>query len=126
MFGCSPPSDANGCRMLVRPFRTPIRKHNENGFPGGSNQCVMQGAAIHPDRSTPSAAMKTRTHLRSVGATPQACQSLRWRRPSARHRFPIGTEKFPQLRGIELGLLERREVPAARGLRYAYNIRRAL
>jgi hypothetical protein len=45
--------------------------------------------------------------------------------PSARRR-PVGAEERAQLLRVELGLLERREVPAACGLGHAHDVRRTL
>src|SRR5450755_4966463 len=50
-----------------------------------------------------------------------------WRLARSAHECrPVGAEERAQLLRVELGLLERREVPAARGLGYAHDVRRAL
>jgi hypothetical protein len=44
---------------------------------------------------------------------------------SACRRVPIGAEEGAQFFGVELGFLEWREMPAARGLGHAHDVRRA-
>ncbi len=50
--------------------------------------------------------------------------SMVW--PGLIRRRPVGAEERAQLRRVELGLLERREVAAARGFGHAHDVRRAL
>src|SRR6202035_551247 len=45
---------------------------------------------------------------------------------SVRDCRPVGAEELAQLLRIKLGFLERREMPAARGLGYAHDVRGAL
>ena len=54
---------------------------------------------------------RDRRHRADAGGRPHPAH------PSAVHRRPVGAEERAQLLGVELGLLERREVPAARRAR---------
>ena len=45
---------------------------------------------------------------------------------SACRRLPVGAKEGAQFFRVELGLLEWREMPAARGLGHAHDVRRAL